>query len=72
MEYLVWDFASPFEGRNQAVHGKFQEKFTDLLSSDEVKLNGPGKVGTCGHKHNYLRLYRHGNALTSQPATTCI
>jgi hypothetical protein len=71
MEYLVRGFASPFEVLNQAVHERSQKKFTDLLSSDEMKLNGPGKVGSCGHKHNFLRLYRLYR-LTSLLATTCI
>jgi len=71
-QYLIRGFASPFEVRNQAVHERFQEKFTNLPSSDEVKLSGPGKVEPCGHKHKFHRLYRHGNALTSLPGTACI
>ena len=65
-------FAPPFEVRNQAVHERFQKGFIGLQSSDEVKLNGTGKVGPCGHKHNFFRLYRHENALTSLPVTTFI
>ena len=71
-KHIIRLFASPFEVRIQAVHERFQKKLIGLQSSDEVKLNGPGKVGPCGYKHNFLRLYRHENALTSLPATTCI
>ena len=72
MEHIIRLFASLFEVRNQAVHERFQRKFIDFQSSDEVKVNGPGKVGPCGHKYTFLRLYRHENALTSLPATKCI
>ena len=72
MEHIIRFFAFPFEVRNQAAHERFKKNFIGLQSSDEVKLNGPGKVGPCGHKRNFLSLYRHGNALTSLTAMTCI
>ena len=73
---LLWNisfgfFASPFEVRDQTAHERFQKEFIGLQSSDEVKLNGTGKVWPSGHRHNFLRLYKHGNALTSLNAT-CI
>jgi hypothetical protein len=72
MEHIIRFFASAFEVRNEVAHERFQKEFIGLRNIGEVQRNGPAKVGPCGHTHSFLRLYRHGNALTSLPAMTWI